>query len=243
MSSWYVHKIIIDSHERTRGYNAYEYYDKSYDVGVEQLDYGDYLFRTNDEKEVVFEYKTCEDFIKSMEDKSLFQELSNQSIHYEYSYLIVSGEFEETYEYLYWNVPHYRYKYRTIKNLQNQLSKQITGAFLRIYAMYIPIIFVENEEEAFEKMLKISSKVADSKKYGGIVRPSPKKYIKNPSALFLTSVKGIGEVKAENITNELDIHSLDDLCEKEPSDFLSVSKVTEKNVRNIWKRIHNEELK
>ena len=82
-----------------------------------------------------------------MEDKSLFQELSNQTMNYEYSYLIICGDFEETFEYLYWNVPHYRYKYKTMKLLNNRLNSQVKGALARIYAMYIPIIFVETEEE------------------------------------------------------------------------------------------------
>ena len=241
--NWYVNRIIIDSREKNRGHNAYNHYMRNYDTYIEQLNYGDYLFETNDSKIIVFEYKTCEDFISSMENRTLFYELSNQSIHHEYSYLIVEGDFEETFKNLYFKVPHYRYKYKTITLLKNRLRSQVNGAFDRIYSMYIPIVFVENEKEAFEKMLKITSKVSDAKKYGGIVRPVPKKVFKeNPTALFLTTLDGIGEKKAKNITNELDINCLDDLCEKKPSDFLSVKRITNRNVREIWKRVHNEDL-
>ena len=34
------------------------------------LEYGDYLYYTNDGKQIIFEYKTYQDFIKSMEDNS-----------------------------------------------------------------------------------------------------------------------------------------------------------------------------
>ena len=241
--SWYISSIFIDSHEKQRGRNAYNYYVDKYHVKVEPLKYGDYLFFTNDGKQVVFEYKTCEDFIKSMEDKSLFNEVSNQSIHYEYSYLIVCGDFVETFENLYFNVPHYRYKYKTMVMLKNQLTKQVQGALYRIYSMYVPIIFADDENDAFGKMLKISSKIADTKKYGGITRPVPKNDLKeNPSAFLLTTVDGIGEVKAKNITNELNINCVDDLCKLKPSDFQSVAKITDKNIQNIWKQLHNENL-
>ena len=180
MGSWYVNKITIDSREKDRGVNAYNYFIDTYDVYVKPLKYGDFLFDLNDGKQVVFEYKTCEDFINSIEDKSLFHEISNQSITYTYSYLIVCGDFDKTYENLYFGVPHYRYKYKTIRLLKNRLSNQVNGALNRIYAMYVPIIFVENEELAFEKMLKVSFKIADTRKYGGIVRPSLN-LIENPS--------------------------------------------------------------
>lgn len=243
MGSWYIDKIIIDSNEKTRGINAYNYYIDTYELHVEPLEYGDFLFKTNDGKQVIFEYKTCEDFINSMSNKSLFQELANQTINYEHSYLVICGNFKETYDYLYFNVPYYRYKYKTVRLIENRLNNQVNGALARIYAMYIPIIFVNTEEEAFEKMLKISSKIADTKKYGGVVRPVPKKELEeNPTNVFLTGIKGIGKKKSKNITNELDINCLDDLCKAKPSDFLSVDRVTEKNVRELWKKIHNEEI-
>ena len=109
--------------------------------------------------------------------------------------------------------------------------------------MYVPIIFAEDENDAFNKMLSISSKIADSKKYGGIVRPIAKSVLEEvPCATFLTTIKGIGETKAKNITNELDIKCLDDLCKLKPSDFQSVDKLSNNNVRNIWEKIHGEEL-
>lgn len=241
--TWYIKSISIDSREKVRGYNAYQTYDESYTVHVDKLPFGDYIFHTQDSKDVVFEFKNTNDFVKSMEDKSLFQEISNQSIHHEYSYLIVQGDFDKTYEYLYWNVPHYRYKYKTIPLLKNRLNSQVKGALARVYSMYVPILFVETEEQAFAEMLKVATKVADAKKYGGVVRPVPKKYLEsNPSALFLSNFNGIGDIKSQRIVDELEIDCVDDLCRLKPSDFLSVNRVTERNVKEIWKQLHNEEL-
>lgn len=240
--SWYVGKIIIDSREKVRGYNAYRYYEGKYNVHVEKLKYGDYSFLTRDGKEIVFEFKNTKDFVNSMENKTLFNELANQSIHYQYSYLIVCGDFNETYEYYYWNVPHYRYKYKTLSVLKNRLNSQVNGAFNRILAMYVPIIFVDNEDEAFEKMLKVALKVADNKKYGGVTRPITKQLEQDPNVLWLSGLENIGEKKSRSIIESLDIKCLDDLCNRKPVDFLSVNRVTEENVREIWRRIHNKDL-
>ena len=242
MGSWYIDKIIIDSNEKKRGHRAYNYYNDTYDVDIQSLENGDYLFLTNDSKNIVFEFKTCKDFISSMENRTLFNEVSNQSVNNEYSYLVVCGDFKKTFDELYFEVPYYRYKYKTKRILVNRLNNQVNGAFQRMYSMYIPIIFAKNEEEAFNQMLNVSIKVADAKKYGGIVRPTREKLIENSSVIYLTTIKGIGDMKAKNITNELDIHCLDDLCEKKPSDFLSVNKITKKDVIKIWKKIHNENL-
>lgn len=240
--TWYIENIIIDSREKQRGTNAYNYYSDTYSVDINLLDYGDYLFNTSDKKQIIFEYKTCEDFIHSMQNQSLFNEISNQGIHYEYSYLVICGDWNTTLENLYYSVPNYRYKYKTMRALKIQLLKQIKGALHRIYSMYVPIIFADDEDIAFEEMLRISLKIADTKKYGGIIRPSKKSLKSNPTVFYLTKIKGIGNVKAENIANELDIYCLDDLCEKKPSDFLSVNRVNEQNVCDIWKNVHNEEL-
>lgn len=240
--SWYINDIVVDSHEKLRGTKAYNYFIDTYDVSIKLLDYGDYLFHTNDNKSIVFEFKTCKDFISSMENKSLFQELSNQTINNEYSYLVICGDFEETFEELYFTVPHYRYKYKSKYVLQSRMRKQVQGAIYRIYAMYIPIIFADDENDAFDKMLKVSSKVADAKKYGGVVRPVVDDMELTPMEIYLTTLNGIGEKKAKNITNELSIECLEDLCGMKPSDFLSVDKVNKNNVIEIWKNVHNESL-
>ena len=124
MRTWYIDKISIDSHEKMRGTNAYNYYSKKYNVEIQPLEYGDYLFSTNDGKQIVFEYKTCNDFINSMENQSLFHEVSNQSINYEHSYLVVCGDFEESMKNLYFTVPSFRYKYKTMRNMLSNVKKQ-----------------------------------------------------------------------------------------------------------------------
>ena len=242
MASWYINKIIVDSMEKQRGHRAYNHYIDTYDVLVEPLSYGDYYFETNDGKKIIFEFKNCKDFISSMENKSLFQELGNQTMNYEYSYLIICGDFEETFDDLYWNVPHYRYKYKTPRILKNRLKSQINGAINRIYAMYIPIIFVKTEKEAFNEMLNITMKIADAKKYGGVVRPSVKELELNPVTFFLSGINGIGDKKSEKITKHLELECLDDLCNTKLSDLLSVTGISESSVEELWSKIHNEDL-
>ena len=85
-------EIIIDSREKGRVKEALYYYE---DAKVEKLEFGDYVFKDND-KTVAFEFKTCEDYISSIKNKSLFEELANQTDEYDYSFLIVCGKLYET---------------------------------------------------------------------------------------------------------------------------------------------------
>ena len=89
-------EIIIDSREQgekyslgTRKDRAQTHYNElGYPAIIAQLDYGDYLFNN----ETVFEYKTITDLMSSIRDKSVFEEVANQTKHYPYSYLIIVGD-------------------------------------------------------------------------------------------------------------------------------------------------------
>lgn len=59
--------VVVDFREQTRIKEAKEYYG---DITVSELDTGDFLF----DEEVVFEYKTFEDFIASIFDGRVFNQ-------------------------------------------------------------------------------------------------------------------------------------------------------------------------
>lgn len=241
MGNWYIERINIDSREKNRGKNAYNYF-MDYDLQVKQLPYGDYLFETTTNKRIIYEYKTCEDFINSMSNKTLFQEISNQSINFQYSYLIIEGDFEETIKELYFKVPNYRYQYKTLKMMKSSMRKQVKGALERLYSMYVPIIFVETEEEAFDRMLNIVKKIDDDKRYGDVVRPTPKYLSNNPCVLYLSSVKGISDKLSNRICDKLDIVTLYDLLNVSIEDLASVDGISVKKANNIYSYLHNQKV-
>ena len=64
--------VRIDTREKGRIESAKEYYKAhGLDVIVRRLDFGDYVF----DDRVCFEFKTWEDFLSSMGNKSLFEEV------------------------------------------------------------------------------------------------------------------------------------------------------------------------
>ena len=77
-------EILIDAREQgekyslgTRKDRAQKHYNElGYSAIIAQLDYGDYLFNN----ETVFEYKTIVDLMSSIRDKSVFEEVANQTL-------------------------------------------------------------------------------------------------------------------------------------------------------------------
>ncbi|MEE3416700.1 MAG: ERCC4 domain-containing protein, partial [Prevotella sp.] len=98
-------EILIDAREQgekyslgTRKDRAQKHYNElGYPTHIERLDYGDYLFNN----ETVFEYKTITDLMSSIRDKSVFEEVANQTKHYPYSYLIIVGDINHYIQYMF----------------------------------------------------------------------------------------------------------------------------------------------
>lgn len=239
---WYIQEIRIDNREKARGYSAKLYYQEmEYNAVIEALEYGDYCFKSN-KNEIVFEYKNIFDLVKSINDHSLFNEVANQTIKYEYSYLIVEGDLDKELMNLFYKVPEYRTQYKTPRRFKFSTRKQVEGAYDRIYSMYVPIIFVNSEEEAFDKMLDIVRKIGDGKKYGKIIRPSRKNLSTNPSVHYLTGVKGISIKLANRICDSLDISTLEDLLKYDASDFQTVNGISKNKAEKIHNYLHNHEV-
>lgn len=220
-------EIYIDSREKHRINEALSYY---VDATVEQLEYGDYLFKDND-KTVAFEFKTCEDYISSIKNKSLFEELANQTHEYDYSFLIVSGDMYDTVKDLYFKVPVYRK--RNYNMFLNTYSNMVSGAKRRCLSI-CSVIEVKNTEEAFKEMELIAEKCLDNKAYGGVKRSINRV---DPITHFLCGVSGINSKTCEKIINELGIDSLEDLLKLDKEDYLSVKGIGEKTADKIVKWI------
>lgn len=240
-TNWYFEKIIIDSREGNRGINGYNFYSKNYLVDVQTMEYGDFFFKGK-MNSTVFEYKTTSDFINSIQNKSLFNEIANQSIKHKYSYLIIEGDWEKSLDDIYFKVPAVRYKFKQKFSMHFAYKKMISGALARVSAMYVPYIIVDDEKTAFKTMLDISKKVNDNKRYGGVVRPSRSKLKSNACVTFLSGVNGIGEKLANRICVELNITSLDGLLLAKKEDFISVSGVSPIKANRIWEQLHDDEL-
>lgn len=221
--------------ETTRKERAYKYYThKGYDCQIKSLPTGDYVFNNN----VVFEYKTIDDFMTSTFNGRLFDEVTNQTERYPYSYLIIEGHLAE-YNKQAWRNYNLRRRYKNYNRFVKSNYATYTGSIRRVQTI-CPVIYAPNEEKAFQEMLLQSQKCNDKKRYGSIV----KKEVKSESAVdaVLCSIKNISNKKAETIKQTHTIQNLNDLMSLTIKDFKQVPGIGEKTAINIYAFIHQGEI-
>lgn len=201
-----VSDVVVDVRERERSVRGSEFY-RNHDLRVitRMLPFGDYVFN----EKVVWEYKTWADFIGSIINSSVFNEVFNQTGAYEYSFLIIVGDLEKEILKAYYNNPVVRNRYPSMQRYKNQIREMIKGAIRRCRTV-CNVVTVRNEKEAFIEMAKQSDKCLDGKRYGGIVRKTKKTDL-SPFEVFLSCIGGIGDVTSEKIVTEFNITCLDDL--------------------------------
>ena len=236
-------KIVVDSREQgernlsdTRKSRAKQYYsNKGYDCSIQQLEVGDYTF----DNKVVFEYKTVADFMSSTFNSRLFDEVTNQTNQFDYSYLIIVGDLQD---YVLDTWESYRIKQKYRQNF-NKFIKSCYGAYdgsIRRVQTVCPVLYAPTEEIAFQEMLLQSQKCLDNKVYGSQVKR--KKDFESPVDVVLASVKNISDKKAKLIKETLNIKNLTDLLEATIEDFKSVKFIGETTATTLYEFIHKEEV-
>lgn len=228
--------IKIDSREKEeRIKNAIKFFhSEGYHSDVQLLDFGDYLF---DDK-VLFEFKTYQDFMNSINDSSVFQEVINQAENYEHNFIIiiVGDEYEELKKRYYYYKKTGNHKYSNLHNFIKIQKGKFNGAVRRLRT-YSNVILANTETDAIEEMLRQAEKCLDGKvNYANIVRPSNIK--SNVIITFLTCIKGVNVKTAERIVETLDLCCLDDLLRISVDDLLSVDGVGEVKANKIFTFLH-----
>ena len=98
-------------------------------VKLKQLEVGDFILTD----EIAVERKTVEDFLQSIIDARLFEQLGRMSVNYEKPLLLVEGKLEDLY---------------TLRNIH---KNAIIGALTAIALDYkVPILFTKNSQETAE---------------------------------------------------------------------------------------------
>lgn len=215
-------RVVIDSREKEERIKEFfkYFYTECCECKVQRLDYGDYLFNNK----VVFEYKTVQDFLNSVNDFSVFHEVTNQSQHYEHNFVIIVGDIDKELKKRYY---YYRRtgnnKYSKMHNFIKSQKGKLNGAVRRLRT-YSNVIFAKTDKLAMEEMLRQAEKCLDGKvTYCNVVRPA--NIVDSPVVTFLTCIKGINLKTAEKIVSTLDIVSLQDLVNVTHADLLSVDSV------------------
>lgn len=226
--------FCVDVREGVRGGVACDgFKGEGFDSQLVQLDVGDYLV----DDLVVWEYKTVSDFVSSLYNESLFNEVFNQSQLYPFSFLIVEGDFNSFFYKTYFRKgKHRRDRFGTVKEYMDYQKKIVRGAMRRCRTVCNVLQF-KTEAECLNEIMEQSLKCLDFKGYGGVVRPS-RDYNVNPCKAPLMEIKGVGDKISDKIIDEFGLGCLNDLLGVGYDDLLSVKGVNGEMVDNFWLKVY-----
>ncbi len=221
-------KITIDSREQSRIQTATDYYtNQGLEVEIAELPIGDYLF-SNDNGEVVFEFKLISDFISSIQDNRVFNQAISQSEEYNHHFVIIHGDLYN--------------RHKCLSMTKNYHPITIYGYLGAIASLnkYTTVIETYNPtiQESYYRMLIQANKCLSTKP---IVKKFSKKS-KNASYNFLChDIYGINHKKAQLITDTYQLESLTDLLRLTKEDLLNIEGIGEKTARNILEALHGSQ--
>ena len=216
-----ISNVLIDNREKGRVDYALSQYSDLNPV-VCQLDVGDYIFVGNNGIKVVWEFKTANDFINSITDENhhLHNQVYEMITNFDYTFVLIQSEdMKAVLDELY---------YTTGISVSLQ---QINGA-ISTFSTVSTVLHAQTQYQAFDLMFRTSAKIIEQKpyayKYGKKTTNSALNYLgsikgvdnyaeiicreldlhthrdlMNLTAEQLTTVKGIGPVKAEKIIKQL----------------------------------------
>ena len=215
--------VEIDNREKhSRIENAKEYYSSLNDeVIIKELPFGDYIF----DKQVVVEYKTLQDFVKSVQSRRVFNQAIDQSTVFKYHFVIIVSTERERRGY-----------FNKLKHLHNRDlyfdENKYIGAIARLNT-FTTVIQANNEKEAFKFMKSQARKCLDNKH---IIKRLEQK-TDNPCFNFLMNIKHISDVKAELIVRELELETLTDLLKITNNDLQAIKGIGSQTAGIVMKSI------
>ena len=221
--------VEIDSREKSRIKPALFFFsDNNNSVNVAELEVGDYVFTDeNTGKQVAFEYKTCEDFINSVNENRIFNQAIDQANTFDFHFIVLEYTDEQRVDIC--DELHWR---NNITFTKNQFYSAIASL-----NTYTTVISAHNTKTCFELMQYQAKKCLQEK----AVFKKLKKVSNNSAFNYLNNcVKGIGNKTAENITTELDLHNLEDLLNLDKPMLLTINGVGNKTADSILNKIKND---
>lgn len=214
-----IEKVIIDNKEQDRRKYAMEQY-APFNPSIEALGYGDYLFIGHNGVRVVFEYKTGSDFLSSIQNNHLHNQVYEMTSHEEYTFVII--ECEDMIQ----QVDELYYSTGISMNLP-----QLNGAISE-FCTVSTVVQLQTKYQAFDFMMRMAGKLIEQKpfcyKYG---KKSP-----NYALNVLSAIKGVDK-KAGLIVRTLKLHTLTDVINLTVDDLIQVDGIGKVKAEHIIKNI------
>lgn len=216
--------VTIDSREKERIPYAKRFFDKYEPIAVE-LETGDYMFENRDTDEcVIFEYKTMKDFIGSVSDGRIWEQVKRMNDEFNWSFIVIGGTIEDL---------NRENKRRMLQRNTGRpfFLNQFYGAIAKLNT-YVTVTQCHNQAQAFNYMEKQMLKIFDDK-------PLLKHFktdADNPALNYLNCIGGIGFKTGKMIIDEFNIKSLNDLLAVVENEDLTSIKGIGKKTGEILKK-------
>ena len=188
---------------------------------VTRLDVGDVLMRG-----VVFEMKAPADFVSSVFDDRLFQQIKSMTEYYPHSFILVHGTFFET---------------QLIYDSRSRVHN-FPGIVASCIARGITPLFTGSLDASLDIISLISSKCTDGKIRD---RPIKKTNIKDVQLSIICSLPGVSDTRAKNLLEHFGtIEKILLATEKELTEVNDVGPKTASKIIKICKvKYNNEKIK
>ena len=219
-------KVFIDTRETDRIKPAMFYFSTKNSVSVEELDIGDYIFE-EDEKQVVFEYKTMTDFINSVTEGRVFNQAIDQQSQFLYHFVIIEGTDEEMQK-----ICSDRY-YSTGVSFS---KAQFYGAIARLNT-FTTVIRAPNKKTAFEIMEVQSKKCFDDK---AVAKSFPKSEGNAAFRYLCYCCNRVGSKTAELIVNELSLNNLEDIIALKKDELTNIYGIGDATADTILEQVRKD---
>lgn len=216
---------LIDSREQTRISYSKKFFHK-YNPIVVELDTGDYIFENENNEQICFEYKTMKDFIASVKDSRVFEQVTRMNNEFKWSFIVIEGTIDD--------LRNENRRRQFQRNTGKQFSlAQFYGSIAKLNC-YTTVVLCHNQAQSFNYMENQALKIFDDE-------PLIKHFkhdSDNPALNFLAGINGIGYKTAASIVSEFNINSLNDLLNIiEIEDLTSIKGIGKVTAENIEKNI------
>lgn len=219
-------KVFIDTRETDRIKPALFHFSVKNSVSVEELDIGDYIFE-EDEKQVVFEYKTMSDFINSVTEGRVFNQAIDQQSQFLYHFVIIEGTDEEMQK-----ICSDRY-YSTGVSFS---KAQFYGAIARLNT-FTTVIRAPNRKTAFDIMEVQSKKCFDDK---AVAKSFPKSEGNAAFRYLCYCCNRIGSKTAELIVDELSLNNLEDIIALKKDELTNIYGIGDATADTILEQVRKD---
>ena len=184
------HKLVIDSRENSELFGFVEFEAHRLMITTEKkwLEIGDYVYA-----DMCFEAKSSVDFIQSVINKRLWNQIDNMDRHFEHCYVIIHGSLHEA-----MNYP----KFANFNMPAHLLKSKFYGAMGKIMLdTDCNVLWLENPKKAAELMVALCKMRHITRK---VINPSLLKRITTDDLRtdLLCTINGVSESKAKKLVKE-----------------------------------------